>query len=146
MSDKYYREEYNYLIEQGSEFAKRHPQKAGMLRMTDNRSRDPNVEYLMQGFAFLSSRIRKKIDDDFPEMADGLLSLVWPDYMKPVPSFCLLEFRPQLWDLQEAVTLPTGAEIDSQPLDDGFRCRFRTCFPSHVFPAQLSGVNVEPMG
>ncbi len=146
MSDKYFREEYNYLVEQGREFAKQHPQRAAMLRMTDNRSRDPNVEHLLQGFAFLTSRIRKKIDDDFPEIADGMLSMVWPDYMKPIPSFCLLEFRPRPWDLQEVVTVPAGAEIDSQPLDDEVRCRFRTCFPTPVLPIRLSAVQVEPMG
>ncbi len=146
MDDRYYTEEINYLLEQGKEFARKHPQKARMLHLDDIRSRDPNVERLIESFAFLTSRIRKRLDDDFSQIAEGLLSLMWPGHINPVPSFCLLEFRPRLWDFTEAVQISEGAEIDSEPTSENIRCRFKTCFPTSVLPIELSDVSVESEG
>ena len=94
MSDKYYQAEFRYLVEAGKAFAKRFPELARELNLTDVSSRDPNVERLMEGFAFLSSRTRKRLDDDFPQLVEGLMAQIWPHHGRPVPSFCLLEFQP----------------------------------------------------
>ena len=119
MDDRYYTEEINYLLELGREFAKQHPQKARMLHLDDVRSRDPNVDRLIESFAFLTSRIRKRLDDDFPQIADGLLSLMWPGYINPVPSFSLLEFQPASGSIADVISIPKAVRIDSEPVLDG---------------------------
>jgi type VI secretion system protein ImpG len=146
MDDRYFTEEMNYLLEQGREFAKKHPQKARMLHLDDARSRDPHVERLLESFAFLTSRIRKRLDDGFSQLADGLLSLMWPGYINPVPSFSLLKFYPSPTDFQEATTIPQGFLIDSEPLYEGVRCRFRTCFDTQVLPMEISDASVKTSG
>lgn len=146
MDDKYYTEELNYLLELGKEFSKQHPEKAQMLHMDDVRSREPNLERLLESFAFLSSRVRKRIDSDFPQIADALFGTMWPGYINPIPSFALLEFVPALWDSTEAVIIPKGALIDSEPTDNDVQCRFRTCFDASVFPIEVTEARVESAG
>ena len=146
MDDKYYTEELNYLLELGREFTKHHPDKSQMLHMDDVRSREANLERLLESFAFLSSRVRKRIDSDFPQIADALFGTMWPGYINPVPSFALLEFIPALWDFAEAVTIPAGALIDSEPSDNDVQCRFRTCFDASVLPVEVTEARVESTG
>ncbi len=146
MDDKYFTDEINYLLDQGKEFAKQHPHKARMLHFDDARSRDPNVERLLESFAFLTSRIRRRLDDDFPLIADGLLSLMWPGYINPVPSFSILEFHPAVGEFTEAVKVPKDTEIDSDPAQDGIVCRFRTCFDSTVLPLKIGNISISSTG
>src|SRR5690606_41659005 len=48
-------------------------------------SPDPDVERVLEGVAFLTGRIRQKIDDDFPEFIQGLTQLIFPHYLRPLP-------------------------------------------------------------
>ncbi|MBN2717185.1 MAG: type VI secretion system baseplate subunit TssF [Deltaproteobacteria bacterium] len=133
-------------MEAGKEFAKKHPQKARMLHLDDVRSRDPNVERLLESFAFLTSRIRKRLDDDFSQIADGLLSIIWPNYLNPVPSFCLLEFIPVNWVPTDMIRVPRFANVDSEPTHENIRCRFRTCFETTILPFNVDAASVDILG
>ncbi|MCB2186784.1 MAG: type VI secretion system baseplate subunit TssF [Deltaproteobacteria bacterium] len=146
MSDRYYRQEFNYLVEEGREFSERYPDLAWQLNLTDSRGRDPNVERLLEGFAFLTSRIQMRLDDDMPQLADGLLSLLWPHYGRHIPSFCLMQFRPQAGELAEGLTVPAGAVVVSDALQSGLRCRYSTCFPLWVPPVTITGFAAESLG
>ncbi len=144
MDDQYFKEEMNYLFEQGKAFAKQHPQKARMLQVDDAKIEEPNVERLLESFAFLTSRVRQRLDRDFNQIADGLLSLMWPGYINPVPSFCLLEMRPSMHTASSAKRIPKGTLLESESVDD-IRCRFRTCFDAVALPITLSDVQVVSM-
>lgn len=97
MSDltlRYYEEEMRYLKEAGLEFSKAHPDRAAMLNLDRVGTRDPYVERLFEGFAFLTGRIRQKLDDDFPELTEGLVNMLWPHYLRMIPSLTVLELIP----------------------------------------------------
>lgn len=91
--DKYFREELTFLKEQGQEFADLHPQLA---RFLNGRAMDPDVERLLEGFAFLTSRLRMKVEDEFPELTHSLINMLWPNYLRPVPSMSIVSFTPDL--------------------------------------------------
>ena len=55
--------------------------------------------------AFLSAQIRQRIDDDLPEVSEGLLNLLWPHFLRPLPSLTILEFTPRLGQLQQTQVL-----------------------------------------
>ncbi len=57
----------------GAEFADKFPKIAGRLQLEHDRSSDPHTERLIEAFAFISARIHKKIDDDFPAITESLL-------------------------------------------------------------------------
>ena len=86
MIEKYYEEELRYLYDSGKEFARAHPDRAQFLNIDAVGDRDPYVERLFEGFAFLAGRIREKLDDSFPELTEGLINLLWPHFSHVIPS------------------------------------------------------------
>ena len=146
MSDQYYRAEYRYLVDEGREFAERYPDLARELNLLDSRGRDPNVERLLEGLAFLTSRVHKRLDDDFPHLVEGLLSIIWPHHGQPIPSFCICRFRPLAGDLTQGFTVPRGAVVESESLENGLRCRYRTTADLWVGPFTLNSLLAEPLG
>ena len=91
---EYYEEELRFLRRLGAGFAKQHEEIADGLRLEPNRCDDPHVERLLEGFAFLAARVHRRIDDDFTEISQSLLSLVYPHYLRPLPSMTVVEFQP----------------------------------------------------
>lgn len=139
MIDKYYQEELLYLRELGAEFARAHPTSAYMLAAPGS---DPDVERLLEGFAFLSARIRAKLEDELPEVTHGLMALLCPHYLRPVPSMTVLEFQPVLAALRQTRTVPRGVEVRSVPVE-GTSCRFRTAYQVELNPLSLEDVRLE---
>ena len=74
--ETYYDEEMWYLNEAGKEFERAHPERARFLNITQLDDRDPYVERLFEGFAFLAGRIREKLDDELPELTESLIGLL----------------------------------------------------------------------
>jgi type VI secretion system protein ImpG len=132
---RYYEEELNYLVESGREFARQHPDRAEHLALSDPRYRDPHVERLIESFAFLSGRVRQRLDDDFPELTHALLGLVWPHYLQPIPPIALLQFTPA--GLQEKLQIERGFLVDSGATSEEVPCRFRTAYKVDLYPFTL---------
>lgn len=131
----YYNQELIYLTRLGAEFAARHPAAAAHLRMSADAVEDPHVSRLLQGVAFLNARIRRKLDDEFPELTDALLGQLFPHYLTPLPSLSMISFVPQR-DLTEPRLIPAGSEIDTEPVG-GERCRFRTTQEVRLWPLEI---------
>ncbi len=138
MFNIYYEEELAFLREMGAEFARANPAAAPFLA---ERGTDPDVERLLEGFAFLSGRIRQKIDDDFPELTQGLLRLLWPHYLRPLPATGIVQFEP-LPAVKAAAEVGRHAELGAAELD-GTVCRFRTTAPVRVLPLALDECVLE---
>ena len=74
----YYNRELAYLREMGAEFAEQYPKVAGRLGMRGIDVADPYIERLMEGFAFLTSRVQLKMDAEFPRFSQRLLEIIYP--------------------------------------------------------------------
>lgn len=136
MKSKYYEAELAYLREQGREFARVFPSTAGFLA---ERSDDPDVERLLEGFAFLASRIRERVDDGMPEFAQQLGSILVPQLTRYIPSCAIIQFDPDARGLRTATHVPRGAEVAGTSTD-GTRCRFRTTQTTDILPLELLDV------
>lgn len=139
MFNRYYQDELQYLRELGEEFSKAHPSVAHYL---SGPSRDPDVERLLEGVAFLTGRVRQKLDDELPEVTHGLMHLMWPHYLRSVPSMSILEFTPVSQALRQTQTVPRGTEVQSVPVE-GTPCTFRTCSDVRLHPLTLEAVQLE---
>jgi len=137
----YYQSELTALRQLGRRFAERSPALAPFLGQA---GRDPDVERLLEGFAFLTGRLRQKLDDELPELSHSLMHLLWPNYMRPLPAFSVLQFDP-LQRSGPAVAVPRDTPVESQPVNE-VRCRFRTCYPTEVLPLDLSGLSYSVKG
>ncbi len=89
----YYERELTFLRQMGAEFAEKYPKIASRLNLEPDKCEDPHVERLLEAFAFLAARVHLKIDDEFPEITEALLSIVYPHFIRPVPSMTVVEFR-----------------------------------------------------
>lgn len=141
MIEKYYEEELRYLYDSGKEFAKAHPDRAQFLNVDAVGDRDPYVERLFEGFAFLAGRIREKLDDSFPELTEGLINLLWPHFHHTIPSLTIIECKPRKGHLQEMRILPRGSEVLSNPVGgDAVTCKFITTSDIRLNPLSLNTI------
>lgn len=131
----HYNDELASIRAAAAAFAADHPRIAGRLRMSEDAVEDPSVERLIESFAFLTARIRQKLDDDFPELIDALLGILYPHYQSPIPSMAIVQIEPQA-ELPEASRVAAGTLIDTEPVD-GERCRYRTAYPVAIHPVRV---------
>src|SRR6516164_3155927 len=89
----YFERELTFIRQFAQEFASQYPAAAGRLLLEPNQSRDPHVERLIESFALLAGRIHHKLDDEFPELTDALLGILYPHYLAPIPSMAVLQFE-----------------------------------------------------
>ncbi|EPJ84115.1 hypothetical protein CFII64_14897 [Pseudomonas sp. CFII64] len=137
----YYQSELTALRQMGRTFSERNPALAPFLGQS---GRDPDVERLLEGVAFLTGRLRQKLDDEWPELTHSLMQLLWPNYMRPLPSFSIVQFQP-LDQAGPAVHIERQTPINSEKVE-GVNCRFRTCFATEVQPLELSDLNYSVQG
>ncbi|MGS0942772.1 type VI secretion system baseplate subunit TssF [Pseudomonas luteola] len=137
----YYQSELSALRQLGKRFSERSPALAPFLGQS---GRDPDVERLMEGFAFLTGRLRQKLDDELPELTHSLMHLLWPNYMRPLPAFSMLQFDP-LKRPGGAITVARNTPVEARPVQD-VSCRFRTCFATDVLPLDLSALEYSAKG
>ncbi len=113
-TDKYFEREYNFLQTSGEEFSKKHPTLGSRLHMSERERKDPFVERLFEGFAFLAGRIHERLDDEFPEIAGGILEILFPHMLKTFPSCAILRANIKSGALTEPVMIKKGSEIQTQ--------------------------------
>ena len=111
----YYERELTFLRQMGAEFAEKYPKIASRLQLEPDRCEDPHVERLIEGFAFLAGRVHLKIDDEFPEVTESLLSILFPHYTHPIPAMSVVEFHldPEQGKLTTGLNVPRGSLLYS---------------------------------
>ncbi len=147
----YYQRELAFIRQLGTEFAKQYPKIAGRIRLGPDRMDDPLVGRLMESCALMNARIRQKLDDDFPEIAEAMLGVLYPHYLAPIPSMAIVQFLPDPAQGKQTVgyTIPRGFVVETDPeleILDGEPCRFRTCYPTTLWPLRIrqAGLHSRP--
>lgn len=131
----HYEKELAYLHKAMGEYAQRNPKIGNRLRISSERPEDPFVDRLLDGVALLNARIQDKLNDDFPELTDGLLGVLYPHYQRPLPSMCIVQFQPAD-ALDQCTRLAAGTALDTDSFA-GERCRFTTCYPVDIQPIRV---------
>jgi type VI secretion system protein ImpG len=141
---EYFENEMRLLTSAAQEFAERYPEEAGMLNLNSLHDRDPYVERLLEGFAFLTAQIRQKIDDDIPEISENLLQQLWPQILTPLPAMTIMQFNPDAEKIKVPTQISKGTLINTSPVGDKNLnpCTFRTTSDLTVNPLQIIKVNL----
>jgi type VI secretion system protein ImpG len=136
----YYERELTFLRQMGVEFSAKYPKIASRLVLEADKCEDPHVERMLEAFAFLAARVHLKIDDDFPEITEALLSILHPHYLRPVPSMSVAEFfvDPAAAPPDTGLKLERGSVLNSRPVN-GVPCKFRTCYDLTFWPLEITG-------
>ncbi|MGL4723103.1 MAG: type VI secretion system baseplate subunit TssF [Scandinavium sp.] len=141
---RYFDAEMRYLRDSAKEFSRAHPDRAAMLDLDKAGTPDPYVERLFEGFAFSIGRLREKIDDDLPELTEGLVSQLWPHYLKTIPSLSVVSLEPDIAGMKMGEVVRAGLEIYSRPVGPKQTvCQYRTTRDMPLNPLKLTCVAME---
>ncbi|MGQ0697754.1 MAG: type VI secretion system baseplate subunit TssF [Panacagrimonas sp.] len=137
---RHYNTELQHLHEMGAEFARQFPKVAARLGMDGVEVADPYVERLLEGAAFLSSRVHLRLDAEFPRFTQRLLEIVYPQLLAPIPSMTVVRFDPDINDpaLDRGFVVPRQTGLRSLlGKGDSTACQFRTAQSVTMLPLQI---------
>ena len=137
----YYEKELAFIRQMGAEFAKEHPKIAGRLGISSETIEDPHVSRLIESFAYLNARIQHKLDDDFPELSDALLTILFPHYQRPIPSMAIVQFVADDEQLDASYQLPKNTLLETEQFQ-GENCRFSTVYNTELLPLSVVDANL----
>ena len=137
----YYDRELAAIKRLAAEFADAHPKIAGRLRLSADAVDDPHVARLLEGVAFLAGRVHHRLDDEFPELTDALLGLLYPHYLSPMPSCMVAQLDCQP-DLMLPARLAPGLAFETEPVR-GEPLRYRSTAPVTLWPIEVENVRLS---
>jgi type VI secretion system protein ImpG len=141
---RYYNNELTYIRQMGPHFRERYPKMAGRLELDGDATADPHVLRLIESFAFLTARIQRQFDAEFPQITSALLGVLYPHLVNPVPPMAIAKFDvdPDQGKLTTGHLIPKHTGLFAQ-MGDGLICRFRTCYPVTLWPFEVERAGFE---
>lgn len=141
----HYENELTILRKLSKDFARRYPKIAGRLMLDGEVCEDPHVERLIESFAFLTARIHRKLDDELPEVTEALLSVLYPHFLRPVPSMSIAQLAatPGV-GLSTCQPIARGTQLLSRPVN-GMPVKYRTAYDVEVWPISVVEARVEAL-
>jgi type VI secretion system protein ImpG len=141
----YYNHELTFIRKLAAEFAETNADVAAHLRIKGDRVEDPHVERLIEAFALLNARTQLRLDDDFPEITDAILSVLYPHYLSPIPSMAIVQFA---MDKDKAGTngcwIQRGTKVESVVSNEApLACEFRTCYRVQLWPIKVAEATLQ---
>lgn len=137
----YFNQELTAIRQLAADFARTHPKVAGRLRLSPDTVDDPHVARLLDGVAFLSARVHARLDDEFPELTDTLLDILYPHYLSPFPSCAIVQFAPRP-ETTTPVAIAPGFELETEAVR-GQSCRYRTAAPLTLWPVRIESARLS---
>lgn len=142
----FYQQELTALHDEASEFAHDFPEQASKLGLHRGRSSDPQVDLLMQSFAYLTGRLRHQLEIDKADLPNALLGDLYPHLEAPLPSMMIAQITVQ----PDGVTLieRDRSVMATVPVQGGGRvvCRFRTCSQTTLYPVTVTEIAIASPG
>ena len=133
---EFFRSELDFLKRDGQHFSKIYPH---LSRFLSDEIVDPEAERIIESFAFLTARLKEKVQDNLPEITQSMIQLLWPNYLRPLPSCAILNFQPKERAITTKHIVPKGTFVSSKPVD-GTACQFQTTMDVAVYPLVLNDV------
>lgn len=136
--------ELAYLRTAGASFAVKYPKVAERLGIADASAVDPQVQRLIEAFAFLTARLQRQYNAQFPEIPGSLLGILYPQLVAPLPSMAVAEFHPDPQQSRSLAgfTLPAGTSLFATG-QEGSTCWFQTRYPVTLWPMHVTEVALE---
>lgn len=118
---RYYEHELDDLRRTSLRFAAEFPKVARRLQLGEHECADPYVERLLEGVAFLTARIARKVDTAQSEFPETLLNTLAPEYNAPIASRAVLHIHPD----EKTGAMPCGSAFTVRTaLPDNPACRY----------------------
>ena len=147
---QYYKRELSYLRGQGADFAQRYPKVASRLSLHGGESLDPHTERLIESVAFLSARVHRDLDQEFPDVAYALLDNLCPSLVQPLPSMSVAQFEldPAQGKVTAGFRVPRHTMLHARtsphaPGASSQDCRFRTAWDTVLWPLRITHAAID---
>ena len=102
---------------------------------------DPQVTRLIESFAFMNAKLQQRLDDNYPQLTDSLLQLLFPHFTRPIPAYSIVKMQPRE-EVAAKYTLPKGTQLGIN--DNGSETAiFRTCQEVDLHPIELKSALVS---
>ena len=104
----YYNRELSFLRRQAARSPRRTPRSRAGSAWARSPAKIPTSNACIEAFAYLHARIRHKLDDEFPEMTESLLGVLYPHYRRRCRRWrsCSLKLDPGQNELTTGYTVP----------------------------------------
>jgi type VI secretion system protein ImpG len=141
---QYFEAEMRLLREAAQAFAKAYPEQARLLNLQTHHDRDPTIERLLEGFAYLTAHLQQRIDDQLPDISANLLLQFWPQILRPYPSVLITQFRYKPGQLQQTLIMPAQTVLKTPALgEEKIVCQFSTVFPVKLQAMQVVSAQTQ---
>ncbi|MFA0409184.1 type VI secretion system baseplate subunit TssF [Vibrio splendidus] len=136
---QYFEQELSFIREESTLFAERHPSSASALGISKDGVDDPQVARLIESVALMNGRLQKRLDETFPEFTDSLIRLLFPHFLRPVPSYSVLDF---LVTDEATATHKIPAHTGFEVGNESNKAQFRTTTDITLYPITIDQVDV----
>lgn len=141
---EYYRRELDYLRTQSADFAARYPKVAQRLVLSGDESADPHTERLIESVAFLTARVHRDLDRDFPAVASAMLDNLCPSLTQPVPAMTVVQMRLDASQGKVMAGMPVARGVTlSTTAASGENCRFQVAWDTTLWPLSVASIKLE---
>ncbi len=140
----YYEKEMAYLKNMGSQFSSQYPKVAQRLTLGEGDVSDPHVERLIQSFAFLTAFLQQDIHNEFPRIANALLTNIYPQFNHPIPPTSVAQFQvdPKQGKLTSGFTVAKDKPLFARS-ESGVTCKFHTGYDVELWPIQIEDISID---
>lgn len=136
----YYERELSFIRQVAGQFAQQHPGLARSLGVSAEGVDDPHVARMVESFALLNARLSKRLDDQFPELSDALLELIYPHCTRPLPATAVMQVPGE--ELVSQSSLPRGSYFEAG-IDEERFCTLRTARTLDALPATIAQLTTQ---
>lgn len=134
----YFFEETELLKNSLLHFANSYPQNAKQIGIGSNREEDPYISRLIEANAYMHARIKQQIDLGALNVGESLLRHMAGQYLNPVPSMTVVEFRSPESLQTEIMELPAKVKLISQEVgSERTHCKWQTRDPVLLYPLKI---------
>lgn len=142
----YYHLEMQSLNEFVQDFTTRHPSVAADMSLDTYSNRDPHIERLLEGSAYLNARVKQQIDLGIHHVSEAFLRHLAPEYLMPRPAKTIVQFTSFGNRLIEPEWVPAGVRLCSTPVgEEQTVCQFSTLHEILVQPVTLNEIRSFPL-
>lgn len=135
-----YTAEYSLLKKRAKQFSQSHPRMASHIQSSQQKSRDPFINELIESFAFIASDLKQKIDQQQTCLGESLLNSLYPHLSKPFPACSIMAFNPKS-SISTQHTIARGTELAIEFNDT--TCKALTTCPILVQPITITDISFE---
>ncbi|WP_462167249.1 type VI secretion system baseplate subunit TssF [Pseudoalteromonas sp. GB43] len=140
---QYFDAQMRLLTQAGKQFAQHYPEHAGMLNIDALKDRDPHIERLLEGVAYLTAHTQKRLDESVPEVSEQVLRQLCPILLSYYPSSTVVKFSPKL-AMQKSHLIEKGLTLSAdKSVVDKKHITFTTTHDLQVSPLDVEHVRYQ---